>query len=117
MRITFGRQRYTINFSCMTQVNDETGNHRPVIMALKCIEKELANLGSTSTPVGETTAATVTTNTASNTEVDAALTTVAATLAPANRLATIDLSDVMDTTSTADLDAKFPGNCFTNFKS
>lgn len=35
VRITCGRQRYTISFNCMTQVNEESGNHRPVMMALK----------------------------------------------------------------------------------
>ncbi|XP_063707232.1 E3 ubiquitin-protein ligase HUWE1 isoform X2 [Culicoides brevitarsis] len=47
-RITFGRQRYTINFSCMNQVNEETGNHRPVILSLKCMEKDLPIFAPTS---------------------------------------------------------------------
>lgn len=38
VRISCGRQRYSINFNCMSQVNEETGNHRPVILALKATE-------------------------------------------------------------------------------
>lgn len=34
VRISVGRQRYTINFNCMSQVNEETGNHRPVVLGL-----------------------------------------------------------------------------------
>lgn len=40
VRISCGRQRYLINFSCMTQVNEETGNHRLVILGLNCTELE-----------------------------------------------------------------------------
>lgn len=35
VRVSVGRHRYTINFNCMSQVNEETGNHRPVILGLK----------------------------------------------------------------------------------
>ncbi|XP_055847251.1 E3 ubiquitin-protein ligase HUWE1 isoform X2 [Episyrphus balteatus] len=35
VRITCGRQKYTINFNCMSQVNEATGNHRPIILGLK----------------------------------------------------------------------------------
>lgn len=34
VRVTVGRHRYTINFNCMSQVNEETGNHRPVVLGL-----------------------------------------------------------------------------------
>lgn len=34
VRVSVGRQRYTINFNCMSQVNEETGNHRPVVLGL-----------------------------------------------------------------------------------
>ncbi|KAG4070284.1 hypothetical protein HA402_009847 [Bradysia odoriphaga] len=34
VRLNVGRNRYTINFNCMSQVNEESGNHRPVILAL-----------------------------------------------------------------------------------
>ena len=35
VRVSVGRHRYTINFNCMSQVNEESGNHRPVILGLK----------------------------------------------------------------------------------
>ncbi|XP_055907075.1 E3 ubiquitin-protein ligase HUWE1 [Eupeodes corollae] len=38
VRITCGRQKYTINFNCMSQVNEATGNHRPIILGLKVNE-------------------------------------------------------------------------------
>lgn len=34
VRVSVGRHRYTINFNCMSQVNEETGNHRPVVLGL-----------------------------------------------------------------------------------
>lgn len=34
VRVSVGRHRYIINFNCMSQVNDETGNHRPVVLGL-----------------------------------------------------------------------------------
>ncbi|KAG6803233.1 E3 ubiquitin-protein ligase HUWE1 isoform X1 [Apis mellifera caucasica] len=34
-RVTCNRRRYVINFSCMTQVNEETGNRRPITMGFK----------------------------------------------------------------------------------
>lgn len=43
LRIYIGEQRYTINFNCMSQVNDETGNRRPIIMALKCLQPKSQN--------------------------------------------------------------------------
>ncbi|XP_037929563.1 E3 ubiquitin-protein ligase HUWE1 [Teleopsis dalmanni] len=33
--INIGRQRYTINFNCMTQVSEASGSHRPVLPVLK----------------------------------------------------------------------------------
>lgn len=34
VRVSVGRHRYTINFNCMSQVNEETGNHRPIVLGL-----------------------------------------------------------------------------------
>lgn len=34
IRVTCGRRRYTLTFSHMGQVNDESGNHRPISMSL-----------------------------------------------------------------------------------
>lgn len=39
IRLNIGRNRYTINFNCMSQINDESANHRPIICALKAIEE------------------------------------------------------------------------------
>lgn len=39
VRVPVGRHRYTINFNCMSQVNEETGNHRPVVLGLISTEK------------------------------------------------------------------------------
>jgi hypothetical protein len=36
--ITLSRHRYMINFKCMSQINEESSNHRPIIMTLKSIE-------------------------------------------------------------------------------
>lgn len=41
VRLNVGRNRYTINFNCMSQVNEESGNHRPVILALKSQSKKV----------------------------------------------------------------------------
>lgn len=38
IQIMLSRHRYTINFKCMSQINDESSNHRPIIMALRSIE-------------------------------------------------------------------------------
>lgn len=38
LQLMVGRHRYTINFKSMSQINDESSNHRPVIMALRSIE-------------------------------------------------------------------------------
>lgn len=35
VRVSVGRHRYTINYGCMSQVNEETGNHRPVVRSLQ----------------------------------------------------------------------------------
>lgn len=43
VRVSAGRHRYTINFNCMSQVNEETGNHRPVILGLKSAVKRFPN--------------------------------------------------------------------------
>lgn len=108
----------------MSQVNDETGNHRPVILSLKCMEKDQINFMATSTPVGSTT----------NVSAGAAVVTPAPEVAtvqpvvaaqPAPILAppavvpspkprtnplTEFTDDVMDTSPTnKDLEAKFPG--------
>lgn len=46
VRVSVGRHRYTINFNCMSQVNEETGNHRPVILGLKsAAAKDSPSLG------------------------------------------------------------------------
>jgi hypothetical protein len=37
-QLMVSRHRYTINFKCMSQINDESSNHRPIIMALRSIE-------------------------------------------------------------------------------
>lgn len=34
VRVLVGRHRYMNNFNCMSQVNEETGNHRPVVLGL-----------------------------------------------------------------------------------
>lgn len=39
LQLMVGRHRYTINFKSMSQVNDESSNHRPIIMALRSIEQ------------------------------------------------------------------------------
>ncbi|XP_036319887.1 E3 ubiquitin-protein ligase HUWE1 isoform X1 [Rhagoletis pomonella] len=36
--INIGRQRYTVNFNCMTQVSEASGSHRPVLPDLKISE-------------------------------------------------------------------------------
>lgn len=36
--INIGRQRYTINFQCMTQVSEASGSHRPVLPSLKILD-------------------------------------------------------------------------------
>lgn len=41
VRVSVGRHRYTINFNCMSQVNEETGNHRPVVLGLLSSIKKL----------------------------------------------------------------------------
>ena len=38
IHIILTRHRYTINFKCMSQINEESSNHRPIIMALRSIE-------------------------------------------------------------------------------
>ncbi|KAL7044451.1 hypothetical protein ACKWTF_001914 [Chironomus riparius] len=38
LQLMVGRHRYTINFKSMSQINDESSNHRPIIMALRSIE-------------------------------------------------------------------------------
>lgn len=38
IQLILNRHRYTINFKCMSQVNEESSNHRPIIMSLKCID-------------------------------------------------------------------------------
>lgn len=38
-QLMVSRHRYTINFKCMSQINDESSNHRPIIMALRSIEE------------------------------------------------------------------------------
>lgn len=43
VRLSVGRNRYTINFNCMSQVNEESGNHRPVILALKSQSKKVSD--------------------------------------------------------------------------
>lgn len=43
VRLSVGRNRYTINFNCMSQVNEESGNHRPVILALKSQSKKASD--------------------------------------------------------------------------
>lgn len=35
VRIRSGRHRFTVNFGCMSQVNEETGAYQPVIMAIE----------------------------------------------------------------------------------
>ncbi|CAK9823562.1 E3 ubiquitin-protein ligase HUWE1, partial [Anthophora retusa] len=35
VRVTCNRRRYVINFSCMTQMNEESGNRRPITMGFK----------------------------------------------------------------------------------
>lgn len=50
VRVSCGRQRYTISFNCMTQVNEETGNNRPVMMTLKCCDKKSTILEKKSKP-------------------------------------------------------------------
>lgn len=35
VRVTAGRRRYLLQFSCMIQVNEETGNRRPMMLSLK----------------------------------------------------------------------------------
>lgn len=39
VRVSVGRHRYTINFNCMSQVNEETGNHRPVVLGLASVKR------------------------------------------------------------------------------
>lgn len=41
VRVSVGRHRYTINFNCMSQVNEETGNHRPVVLGLASSVKRM----------------------------------------------------------------------------
>lgn len=48
-QLMVGRHRYTINFKSMTQINDESSNHRPIIMALRSIE----NMNNPNTPFDE----------------------------------------------------------------
>lgn len=45
VRITCGRRRYLITFSCMTQVNEDSDNRRPITMEfkLKNANKDEAN--------------------------------------------------------------------------
>lgn len=38
IHLVLSRHRYTINFKCMSQINEESSNHRPIIMALRSIE-------------------------------------------------------------------------------
>lgn len=38
IQLILNRHRYTINFKCMSQVNEESSNHRPIIMSLKSVE-------------------------------------------------------------------------------
>lgn len=38
IHLVLSRHRYTINFKCMSQINEESSNHRPIIMALRLVE-------------------------------------------------------------------------------
>ncbi|CRL01178.1 CLUMA_CG014451, isoform A [Clunio marinus] len=38
IHLVLSRHRYIINFKCMSQINEESSNHRPIIMALRSIE-------------------------------------------------------------------------------
>ncbi|XP_076304373.1 LOW QUALITY PROTEIN: HECT, UBA and WWE domain containing E3 ubiquitin protein ligase 1 [Tachypleus tridentatus] len=40
IRFTAGRRRYTVQFSTMVQINEETGNWRPIMLTLEDKEKE-----------------------------------------------------------------------------
>ena len=39
-RFTAGRRRYTVQFSTMVQVNEETGNRRPIMLAMPTKEEK-----------------------------------------------------------------------------
>lgn len=39
VRFTAGRRRYTVQFATMVQINEETGNRRPIMLALRGKEK------------------------------------------------------------------------------
>lgn len=97
----------------MTQVNDETGNHRPVILALKCMEKETTNFAATSTPIVGGGGATVSITENPTTPVETTATTTETTTVPAiiKPQASVPETpdDAMDTSPQADLEAKFPG--------
>ena len=43
VRISYSRRRYLITFSCMTQVNEDTDNRRPITMGLKSTESNNEN--------------------------------------------------------------------------
>lgn len=43
IQIMLSRHRYTVNFKCMSQINEESANHRPIIMALRSIEAMNSN--------------------------------------------------------------------------
>lgn len=38
IHLMLSRHRYTINFKSMSQINEESSNHRPIVMALRSIE-------------------------------------------------------------------------------
>ncbi|XP_072102563.1 E3 ubiquitin-protein ligase HUWE1 isoform X5 [Mobula birostris] len=43
VRFTAGRRRYTVQFNTMVQVNEETGNRRPVMLTLQRLTRKEAN--------------------------------------------------------------------------
>ncbi len=45
VRFTAGRRRYTVQFTTMVQVNEETGNRRPIMLSLPPREDDSAKKG------------------------------------------------------------------------
>jgi E3 ubiquitin-protein ligase HUWE1 len=53
IHLILSRHRYTINFKCMSQINEESSNHRPIIMALRSIEATAVEEKTEEAPVVE----------------------------------------------------------------
>lgn len=68
VRISCTRRRYMITFSCMTQVNEDSDNRRPITMGFKTMSSE----DGSSTSTAPTTTITTTTTTATATAAAAA---------------------------------------------